>query len=44
MDFDLGKLAQYWGFSDKLGPVCYNDRHETISPHTKEEIEAEVRA
>ncbi|KAF8636527.1 hypothetical protein AX17_003340 [Amanita inopinata Kibby_2008] len=34
-------MVKKWGFS-KLGPVYYDDRDDTISPHTKEEIEQEV--
>jgi ATP-dependent metalloprotease len=34
--------SQYWGFSDKVGPVFYEDRDEAISPRRKEEIEEEV--
>jgi ATP-dependent metalloprotease len=36
-------MIQKWGFSEKVGPVFYNDHDETISPRTREEIEEEVR-
>jgi ATP-dependent metalloprotease len=36
-------MIQKWGFSEKVGPVFYNDQDETISPRRREEIEEEVR-
>jgi len=36
-------MVKNWGYSDKVGPVFYNDRDETISPRRREEIEDEVR-
>ncbi|OBZ75445.1 ATP-dependent zinc metalloprotease FTSH 5, mitochondrial [Grifola frondosa] len=37
-------MVKNWGYSDKIGPVYYNDREESISPQKKDEIEGEVRS
>lgn len=37
-------MVKNWGFSDKIGPVYYNDREESISPTKSDEIEGEVRS
>ncbi|KAH9951246.1 ATP-dependent metallopeptidase Hfl [Amylocystis lapponica] len=37
-------MVKNWGFSDKIGPVYYNDREDTISPAKSDEIEHEVRS
>ncbi|KAF8746143.1 hypothetical protein AX14_000189 [Amanita brunnescens Koide BX004] len=34
-------MVKNWGFS-KLGPVHYDDRNDSLSPHTREAIEREV--
>ncbi|CAL1704748.1 unnamed protein product [Somion occarium] len=36
-------MVKQWGFSDKVGPVFFNDRDATIPPQKLEEIETEVR-
>jgi len=36
-------MVKNWGYSEKVGPVFYNDTEETISPRRREEIEDEVR-
>lgn len=36
-------MVKNWGFSDKVGPVYYNDKEDEISPARKDEIESEVR-
>jgi ATP-dependent metalloprotease len=36
-------MVKNWGFSEKVGPVYYNDRDQVIAPHTRESIDAEVR-
>ncbi|KAI0928719.1 ATP-dependent zinc metalloprotease FTSH 5, mitochondrial, variant 2 [Taiwanofungus camphoratus] len=36
-------MIKNWGFSDKIGPVYYNDREDSISPKKRDEIEGEVR-
>jgi len=36
-------MVKNFGYSQKVGPVYYSDRDETISPQRKEEIEDEVR-
>jgi len=36
-------MVKNFGFSQKVGPVYYSDREETISPQTREKIDAEVR-
>ncbi|CCM02099.1 uncharacterized protein FIBRA_04176 [Fibroporia radiculosa] len=37
-------MVKNWGYSDKIGPVYYNDREDAISPSKSDEIEGEVRS
>ncbi|KIP08133.1 hypothetical protein PHLGIDRAFT_69783 [Phlebiopsis gigantea 11061_1 CR5-6] len=36
-------MVKSWGFSQKIGPVYFNDRDGPISPQKQDEIESEVR-
>jgi len=36
-------MVKNYGFSQKIGPVYYSDREETIAPQTKENIDTEIR-
>jgi len=36
-------MVKNFGFSQKVGPVYYSDREESISPQTRENIDAEIR-
>jgi len=36
-------MVKNFGFSQKVGPVYYSDREESISPQTRENIDSEVR-
>jgi hypothetical protein len=39
----LCDVMQYWGYSEKIGPVFLNDREEDLSASKREEVEGEVR-
>ncbi|EGO18566.1 hypothetical protein SERLADRAFT_454144 [Serpula lacrymans var. lacrymans S7.9] len=36
-------MVKNWGFSEKIGPVFYNDRDDVISSATREKIDGEIR-
>ncbi|KAF9246524.1 ATP-dependent metallopeptidase Hfl [Melanogaster broomeanus] len=36
------RMVKNYGFSDKVGPVYYNDQNGPVSPATREKIDAEI--
>ncbi|THH17804.1 hypothetical protein EW146_g3064 [Bondarzewia mesenterica] len=38
------RMVKNFGYSEKVGPVYFNEREEAISPAKREEIESEVRS
>ncbi|KAL4074440.1 peptidase family M41-domain-containing protein [Scleroderma yunnanense] len=37
-------MVKRWGFSEKVGPVYYNDSENVMSPQTREKIDSEIRS